>query len=52
MKVRAAKCGHYDDKRRRIGDVFELLDPKDFSSLDGYRRRRDAGARHITARGA
>lgn len=31
MKVRAVKLGYYDLKRRYEGDIFELLDEKDFS---------------------
>ncbi len=31
MKVRATRLGYYDFERRRPGDVFELLDPRDFS---------------------
>lgn len=32
IKVRAKELGYYDLKRRRIGDVFELVDKK------GHRR--------------
>jgi len=31
MKVQAKELGYYEHKRRREGDVFTLLDPKDFS---------------------
>lgn len=31
MKVKAIQLGYYDMKRRKEGDVFELLDEKDFS---------------------
>lgn len=40
MKVRATQMGFYDYKRRRIGHIFDLSDPKHFSEkwmerLDG-----------------
>jgi hypothetical protein len=31
IKVRATKLGYYDNQRRRIGDVFIIRTPKDFS---------------------
>jgi hypothetical protein len=32
MKVIALRVGYYDDERRRVGDVFSLLDPRHFSA--------------------
>ena len=47
LKVRATAVCYYDDKRRRIGDVFTLLDPKHFSET--YMERVDpATPDHIT----
>lgn len=31
LKVRALEKGYYGEKRRRVGDVFMLTDPKHFS---------------------
>lgn len=31
VKVRATHVGYYDDARRRVGDVFRLVKPEDFS---------------------
>lgn len=40
MKVKATRLGYYNHRRRREGDVFELMDDKAFSKrwmerLDG-----------------
>ena len=32
MKVRAIRLGYYNHKRRREGEIFELLDDKSFSN--------------------
>lgn len=32
IKVRATKVCYYDDKRRRVGDVFTIQNEKEFSS--------------------
>jgi hypothetical protein len=33
MKVKAIRPGYYGDKKRRVGDEFELENTKQFSSL-------------------
>lgn len=32
IKVEALQTGFYDNKRRRLGDVFTVVDPSDFSA--------------------
>jgi len=44
MKVRAIRLGYYNHKRRREGEIFELLDDKSFSNkwmekLEGATRK-------------
>lgn len=44
MKVRAIRLGYYNHRRRREGDIFELLDDKAFSEkwmekLDGKKSK-------------
>lgn len=33
MKVRATRLGYYNHRRRREGDIFELLDENQFSKV-------------------
>lgn len=33
MKVRAIRLGYYNHKRRREGEIFEVLDDKAFSKV-------------------
>jgi hypothetical protein len=50
IKVEATQLGYYDDKRRRIGDVFTITSMKEFS--DRWMRRVDSSTPERITTGA
>ena len=52
MKVRAIKVGYVDDRLRRRGDVFVLLNDRDFARSWMVRVPDDTAERHTSAQQA
>lgn len=49
-RVRAIETGYYEHVRRRVGDVFDLVDPKDFTESWMERVEPDTALRVSTTR--